>query len=199
VGIRTLGELAALDPESARQLLGSQGPGLVARAAGIDDRPVGEDSAVKSVSNEHTFARDVRERAEVEAEVRRLAQKVASRLRRKGLQGRTLTVKLRYADFTTRSASRTIAQPTDLEQVLVPVALDLIGEVWTAGAGLRLLGFGVSGFGRATTQLELLAESPRDGRPEALAHSIDAVRSRFGPGSIGFGKLKSAEHAGEED
>lgn len=191
VGIKTIGDLAALDPETAHQLLGSFGPDLVLRARGVDDRPVGEDRGVKSVSSEHTFATDVRQRVEVERELRSLVQKVAVRLRRKELRGRTLTVKLRYADFTTKSASRTIPVPTDLDDELLPVALDLIRQSWTAGAGLRLLGFGVSGFGDAAEQLDLLSGDSGHGRERsrALTESIDAVKARFGEEAIGFGQV----------
>lgn len=194
-GIRTLGDLGALDPASATTLLGSSGPVLAARARGVDDRPVGEERDVKSVSHEHTFATDIRERAEVEATVRDLVGRVAARLRRKQLAGRTLTVKVRYADFTTRTASETLPVATDLDAELMPVALSLLGRVWSPGAGLRLLGFGVSGFSVVTEQLDLLAPMSADERERsrALAVSIDRVRERFGEGAIGF------RHVGHDD
>lgn len=191
-GIRTLGELAALDAGSAATLLGSAGPVLVARARGIDERPVGDMRDVKSVSHEHTFPTDIRERGEVEATLRDLVCRVASRLRRKELAGRTLTVKVRYADFTTRTASTTVAVPTDLDAEMLPVALSLLGRVWTPGAGLRLLGFGVSGFGSPAEQLDLFAGDVAEGRQRAraLTESIDRVRQRFGDRAIGFGHLE---------
>jgi len=191
-GIRFIGDLAALDEASATQLLGSYGPELVLRSRGVDDRPVAEDQGVKSVSNEHTFATDVRERAEVEAALRALVARVASRLRQKGLKGRTLTVKLRYADFTTKTASRTISAAADLETDLLPVALDLVRETWSPGTGLRLLGFGVSGFTERAEQLDLLADAPpveRD-RSRALTESVDAVKARFGNRAIDFGHVE---------
>lgn len=189
VGIRTVGDLAALDEASARQLLGTYGPDLVTRAVGRDDRPVREERGVKSVSNEHTFAQDVRERAEVETALRALVERVARRLRRKQLPARTLTVKLRYADFTTRTASRTMQAASDLDEVLLSVALDLLSETWTPGAGLRLLGFGASGFSERAEQLDLLAPGAPvgDDRARALAESVDAVKARFGDAAIGFG------------
>lgn len=200
-GIRTIGELAAIDQSSALQLLGTYGPGLVARARGIDDRPVAEEHGVKSVSNEHTFAHDVRERAEVETALRALVERVARRLRRKHLKGRTLTLKLRYADFTTKTASRTIAVATDLDDHLLSVALELLGEAWTPGAGLRLLGFGASGFAERAEQMDLFGDaSPvADERSRALIESVDAVRARFGDGAIGFGHLEDDRRQPGED
>ncbi|MDO8879866.1 MAG: DNA polymerase IV [Coriobacteriia bacterium] len=187
-GIRTLGDLATLDPVSAAALLGSAGPDLVHRAGGLDDRPVGEDRRVKSVSHEHTFSTDIRELPEVEAVLRDLVERVAARLRRKGLAGRTLTVKVRHADFSTRTASKTLEAPTDLDTDMLPTARALVRSVWTPGAGLRLLGFGVSGFGAAEEQLGLFDEAPTEQRRRArsLVESIDRVKERFGDDAIGF-------------
>lgn len=185
-GIRTLGQLAALDDASSIQLIGSGGPELARRARGVDERPVHDPDSVKSVSNEHTFGTDVRDRADVEAALRQLVERVSERLRRKGLRGRTLTVKLRYADFTTRTVQHTGEQAADLPVDLLPVAIELLRSTWTPGAGLRLLGFGVSGFGERATQLDIFSPPDEDGtdRERALIESIDAVRARFGAGAI---------------
>ncbi len=185
-GIRTLGDLAALDEQSARSLLGSTGPELARRAAGIDDRPVGVEREVKSISNEHTFSTDIRERSDVEAALRTLVARVAGRLRAKSLKGRTLTLKLRYGDFTTKTVSRTLAEPVNLESDLMPTALALLASAWTAGAGIRLLGFGVSGFGQATEQLDLFGQEVDANRSKtrALTEGLDAIRSRFGTRAI---------------
>ncbi|MBN1193640.1 MAG: DNA polymerase IV [Coriobacteriia bacterium] len=206
VGIRTLGELARLDQSSARQLLGSTGTVLVERAGGVDDRPVVCERDAKSVSSEQTFSKDVHNPKDAESALRSLVQKVASRLRSKHIRGRTLTVKLRYADFTTHTTSRTIALSTDLEGEMLPVALELLHGAWAAGAGLRLLGFSVSGFGEPVLQLDLLSdEAPRDRqRSQALAHGIDAVRERFGSGSISVGSqnledVRKGEERSDED
>lgn len=199
-GIRTLGELAALDDASAHQLIGSSGHELVRRARGIDDRPVHDPDAVKSVSNEHTFSTDVRTRAEIESALRKLVERVSERLRHKGLQGRTATVKLRYADFTTRTVRYTAALPMDLATDLLPVALRLLEDTWTPGAGLRLLGFGVSGFGERSEQLDLFTTVAEDDaeRSRALVDSIDAVRARFGSGAITLGMHDAGPEPEEE-
>ena len=195
-GIRTLGDLGALDALSAESLLGSHGPGLVARARGIDDRPVANEDDVKSVSAEHTFATDMRERAEVEREIGQLVARVVRRLRKKGLAGRTLTVKLRYGDFTTRTASHTLLVASDLEAEILPEALALLRSSWTPGAGLRLLGFAVSGFATPTRQLDLFTAAEDTERARRLEQSIDRVRERFGSDALVHGS--DIEAAGEE-
>ncbi|NTU70315.1 MAG: DNA polymerase IV [Coriobacteriia bacterium] len=195
LGVRTLGQLAALDDVTAREVLGQHGTGLVARARGIDVRDVHDNAPVKSVSNERTFATDVRSPAEVHDAIAALAAKVGRRLREKALAGRTVSVKLRFADFSTKTVRRTLVTPTDDEAVIGPIAEDLIAQAWSPGIGLRLLGVGVSGFDERSEQLELLADatpSPLNasGRTtrEELVRGLDAVRERFGDGAVRFGR-----------
>jgi DNA polymerase-4 len=188
-GIRTLGDLARLDLGTAETLAGSWGRELLDRARGIDERPVAASNNVKSVSNERTFAHDLHERADAERALGALVEKVASRLRAGLLVARTFTVKLRFADFTTRTVRRTLEVPTDLEDEMLPVALSLLGRAWSPGAGLRLLGFGASGFDEPAQQLGLLDRVETDA-PEirqqrrALAAEIDAIRERFGADAL---------------
>lgn len=188
-GIRTLGDLARLDIGTAETLAGSWGSELLDRARGIDERPVALSRDVKSVSNERTFAHDLHERIDAERELGALVEKVASRLRADALVARTFTVKLRFADFTTRTVRRTLEVPTDLEDEMLPVALSLLGRAWSPGAGLRLLGFGASGFDEPAQQLGLL-DTVEDDAPEtrqqrrALAAEIDAIRERFGDDAL---------------
>jgi len=200
LGIRTLGALAALDDVTSMEVLGSHGAGLVARARGLDVREVHDNEPVKSVSNERTFATDVRSPDEVEGALAALAAKVGQRLRRKGLSGRTINVKLRFSDFSTKTVRRTLSTPTDDEAIFGAVARELIRSAWSPGIGLRLLGVGVSGFDDKTVQLGLLGEAEEidsvqpSGRTarEELVRGLDAVREKFGDGAIRFGReLKS--------
>lgn len=201
VGIKSLGDLAALDESTARELLGSHGPGLVARARGVDDRPVRVNDPAKSVSNERTFATDVRLPTDVYGALDGLASKVGQRLRRKAIAGRTVTVKLRFSDFTTKTVRRTLEHATDDELVFGPIARELLHQAWSPGVGLRLLGVGVSGFEERTVQLDLLgasgdvasvADSGEAGNAprsrEGLVRGIDAVRERFGDDAVLFGR-----------
>jgi DNA polymerase-4 len=194
LGLRTLGDIAALDDATSRQVLGSQGSDLVARARGLDVRDVHDNASVKSVSNERTFATDVRTPEEVDGALAGLAAKVGQRLRGKGLAGRTITVKLRFSDFSTKTVRRTVTVPADDERVFLPVARELIRSAWSPGIGLRLLGVGISGFDDKAIQLDLLSstdQAPKTLQPderERLVRGIDAVKERFGDAAVRFGR-----------
>jgi len=191
LGIRTMGDLGALDDETARQVLGSHGPSAVRRARGIDSRPIREREPVKSVSNERTFAEDLRETAEVRDVVSSLAEHVAGRLRRKGLRGRTVHLKLRFGDFTTKTAQETLPAPTDSTDTITSAAQRLRKAHWSPGVGVRLLGVGVSGFEEVPTQLELPVADEAEGRDaerrRAIEQTVDRLRERFGDGAVRFG------------
>jgi len=188
LGVRTLGDLASLDDETARQVLGSHGPSGVRRARGEDPRPVRERDAVKSVSNERTFSADIRDTTEVRDAVTGLAEHVAGRLRRKGLAGRTVHLKIRFGDFTTRTAQETLPAATDSTDEVTRTALQLLKAQWAPGVGVRLLGVGVSGFGETPVQLDLLdAPDAARLRREAVQRTVDELRERFGDDSVTFG------------
>lgn len=211
-GIKTLGELAALDEGSARDLLGSHGTRMVERARGIDTRPVHQRDPVKSVSNERTFATDLRDAEEIRTVISALADRVGRRLRRKSLAGRTIHIKIRFSDFTTRTVQRTLDASTDDESVITPVAHELVNSVWVPGVGVRLLGVGVTGLDERSQQLDLfsaVSESSARGtatteartrlsptgrlggtksvdpeRAARLTQGLDAVREKFGEDAV---------------
>jgi DNA polymerase-4 len=199
-GVRTIGDVAKLDAATAEALLGSHGPSLVLRACGIDDSPVTANDPAKSVSAERTFAEDVRTPAEVEDALASLAARVGRRLRRKGMAGRTVTVKLRFSDFTTRTVRRTLDSASNDETRFGPIAYELVRKAWHPGVGLRLLGVGLSGFDERSEQLDLLADeseetsamaasdSPPSRRRDGLVRGLDAVRERFGEDAVRFGR-----------
>jgi DNA polymerase-4 len=202
LGIKTLGQLAALDDADARTVFGNHGPGLVARARGEDPSVVRSGRPVKSLSKERTFSRDIRDEDEVFGALSALSTEVGARLRRKGLTGRTVHVKARFGDFSTRTAQRTLPVPTDLEQEFGPVGEQLMRQLWSPGVGLRLIGIGLSGFDEPTEQLDLFAgadaaaDSERD---RALARGMDAVRERFGSDAISRGPRRRRSSPMEED
>jgi DNA polymerase-4 len=143
-GIRTVGDLAAASLEDLVDWFGTaHGHGLFRLARADDPRPVVSSREAKSVSAEETFDIDVRDPARLHHELDLLSARVAGRLRRSGLTGRTVNIKVRHPDFTTVTRALTRDQPTDDGILIAQLARRLLGEVPTAG-GIRLLGVGVS-------------------------------------------------------
>ncbi len=146
-GIATIGELAALPDAALRAVLpGQVGRLLRDRARGIDPRDLELDAERISISTEETFERDLTDRAALHTELRRMAAEVAEYLRRDGLSARTVTTKLRYADFSLRSRSTTLATPIDEPERIADLACRLLDRGLRDRPGaLRLVGVGVSG------------------------------------------------------
>jgi DNA polymerase-4 len=122
----------------------AHGTGLFALARAQDDRPVVAEREAKSVSVEGTYETDLTDRKLMEGLLTRQATEVAGRLRKHGLSGRTITIKVRLHDFTTLSRSTTLSSPTDSAPTVARLARELLGDLDTSG-GVRLLGVGVSG------------------------------------------------------
>ena len=195
LGVRTVGDLAALPVDTVTGALGrASGAHLHALANARDPRPVVATQAAKSISHEETFARDRFRRDELEVEAVRLADAVATRLRRAGVAGRTVTVKVRFGDFTTITRSATVDGGLDSGHQLARIARDLLAEV-DLSPGVRLLGVGVSQLDdRGNRQLSLddllAAEDPAGGADWSTAEeAMDAVRARFGDAALGPASL----------
>lgn len=205
VGVRTLGDLAEMRKEDARQLLGSMGPTLVDRAGGIDPSDITTDSDTKSVSNEHTFPVNLTNSEEILSHLYAMSEKVGWRMRKAGLCGRTVTVRIRYADFDTHTMSKTLASATDDEKVFFPVAKALLEESGSLERSVRLIGIGLSNFSEAQVQMSFddiatengsSKEDERHKRDE-LVKKVDEIRARFGYGAIGSG-AQLPRHNGDE-
>lgn len=191
-GVRTIGDLAALPETTLVSALGvAQGHRLHALAWNRDERRVAPGRPVKSVGHEETFPTDVVDRAVLEHEILRLADRVAERLRRGGRTARTVQLKLRYADFSTITRSRTLIEPTDLARELARAAIVLLGVV-DLGDGIRLLGVSAQQLDVADAVQGALSFGDADGagvlddREERgrLERSVDEVRARFGADAV---------------
>jgi DNA polymerase-4 len=145
--VDTIGAIASLgDPELRTLVPGSLGPLLRNRAQGVDPRDLDLELEPVSVSAEDTFPRDLTDRERLHDEVRRLAELVSERLGNAGLSGRTVTAKLRYADFSIRTRSATLPAAVDDGAVIGNVACGLLDRGLRDRPGaLRLVGVGVSG------------------------------------------------------
>ena len=142
-GFRTLGQVAAAPVEALVAALGHGGAALQRRAQGEDSSPVREERDPKSVSAEETFPEDVSDRDPLADELARMAESVAKSLERRGLVGRSVTLKLRHADFTTLTRSVSRATATAHRDAILGDALRLLDANWSEGESVRLIGVGV--------------------------------------------------------
>jgi DNA polymerase IV len=180
-GIHTVAELDTVSLDELVRLVGkAHGTGLFALARAEDDRPVVAEREAKSVSVEGTYETDLTDRKLMEGLLTRQAREVAERLRKHGLSGRTITIKVRLHDFTTLSRSTTRSSPTDSAATVARLARELLADLDTSG-GVRLLGVGVSGLAD-WIQEDLFGETePEDlDLPEVEAPSVR--RTTWAPG-----------------
>ena len=154
-GVNTMGELASCEDDWLRNAMGKRGPELQERAAGIDHQRVTPHHETKSVSAEVTMAQDVDNESHLSEQLDGVARRVATRLQKSGLKGKTVYVKLRLADFTTFTRQMTLLAPTNEPDVIVQVSWDLLRRELRTGRRFRLVGVGVTNF-HDTLQLPLL-------------------------------------------
>ncbi|MEX0718291.1 MAG: DNA polymerase IV [Planctomycetaceae bacterium] len=199
MGVRTIGALRRLDPQVLHRHFGRQGEHLWQLAHGIDERPVVPDREAQSVSHETTFPVDISDHEVLRAWILELTEHVGRRLRRNGLRGRTVQLKLRFADFRTLTRAHTLPQPTDITREICEAAAELLERALPERLAIRLLGVGVSGFeNREQVQQSLFADEDRQkrGRLDAVA---DEIRAKFGATGLGRGSglLHEAKHRPE--
>lgn len=200
-GIRTLGALAEAPVAKLAPIFGSAAEMMKLRAQGREQSSVKTQDApdeVKSVSNERTFAHDLTVREDVYAALALLGESVGRRLRRKGLVGRTVTVKVRYTYGSGHTAQRKLPHPTDDENLFVSVARELVDSIWQPGMPVRLLGIGVSDFDADEgVQTDLFCDVDERGAVSSdrrdLSVAVDQVRERFGSGAVSFGRAARFE------
>jgi DNA polymerase-4 len=182
-GFTTIGQIAALTPDEARERLGPSGGYLYDLARGLDNRRVVAQRVEKSHGIERTFPEDIHDRAELRKLLFAYCEEVAFDLRSRGLRGRTVTVKARFWNFRTVTRSQTLPQATDLGVRLFAVARELLERV-PAGP-LRLLGVSLSSLEdvRQPIQNELFPpenEAGKDERQQNLVAGLDRIRRKYG-------------------
>ena len=182
VGVKTIGDLAALSPDLLRQRLGTHGLELASRARGEDDRPVMEGHDPRSISAERTFPKDISDPVEVHQKVLRLSEQVGRRLRDEQRMGWTVKLKLRWPDFSTITRQTKLSQPSDRVDEIFATALELLDQVWKKKRSIRLIGVGVSDLVKPVRQLELFDRTWE--QQERLQQAIDQIRDRYGPDAV---------------
>ncbi len=183
LNIHTIGDIAQQREQFMIHHFGKNGYDMWRHARGIDNRPVEPDQEAKSISNEITFNQDVRDGDELRRVLRNLAENVGRRLRKNKLSGRTISIKLRWEDFTTLSRQMTLQHATQDDAVIVREVMRLFEANWTQGRPVRLIGAGVSNLEDQVQQLSLF-ESAQDKKSRKLQTTLDELKQKFGDGAI---------------
>ena len=187
MGIRTIGDLARFPAAAIKGRFGIWGERLQKHAAGEDARPVTPPAEAKSISRETTFASDISDHGYLRASLRYLAEDVGRRLRRRERESHCVVLKVRFADFTTITRRQTLPQGTRADQTIYDTGIKLLNKVLTREKQpLRLIGIGVAGLSESASQLSLLDNANL--RLEKLNTAIDAIRKKYGFGSIQTGE-----------
>ena len=173
-GIRIIGDVLTRSERELQSIFGDSWPEMVATARGEDDRPVHtEHDDAKSYSQQETFGRDIGEFAEIERIVKRMVDELLPKVREDKKRVRTMTVKVRYPDFSQESHGRSLATATDLEAPFYPLVAPLLRAAWSKRRPLRLVSVRFSTVEETAVQLEMFAES--DEKRRRLAGVLDKL------------------------
>lgn len=197
LGVRTIGDVRRMPLENLQQHFGQSGEHFWKLAHGIDGRTVVPDREAQSISHETTFAIDLGERGELRAWLMELTEQVGRRLRRHELRGRTVQLKVRFADFHTITRAKTLPAPTNITGEIWSTAVELLEScLATHRQQIRLLGVGISGLGGSNhVQQSLFVDEERQKQVQ-LDQAADLIKSRFGSSALhrGSGLLHNAQH-----
>ncbi len=190
LGLRTIGEVAALPEAVLCGHFGEVGQHIWRLAHGKDDRTVVPDREAKSISTETTFAHDIGDRQVLRTLLLDLVDQLGGRLRHAGVRARTVELKMRSSDFRTSSRALSLGEATDVTEVLWQAARILLGRSLTAEMlPVRLLGIGASGLTSDTVGQRQLFDGGELERQRSLDRAVDAIRASFGGAAIQRGSL----------
>jgi len=195
LGVKTIGDLAALSPKLLEQKFGKHGRSLYHAAKGLDYRDVETAHETKSLGHEFTFDADLVELQTIRRELLELATMVAKRLRRHQLQGRTITLKVKYHDFRQITRSATIKQCTSDSKGIFAEVLQLLNKTEAGQKPIRLLGVSVSGLQvESGLRQQFLFQGMQPGRKRReINKALDEIQEKFGSTAILPGRLLGGE------
>ncbi len=193
LGVQKAGDMRRFPPEFWARRLGKIGSVLYDRATGIDDRAVVPHTDAKSESAENTFEYDTKDIEELSVWLLAQSERVGANLRKHNIKGRTVTLKIKYEDFTQHTRSRTLEKSTNATRTIYETAMLLLQEK-PLQQMVRLIGVGVSQFGERPVQLTLLGKSEdmQEDKETAIDATFDLLRQRFGKNALMRGKLFQA-------
>jgi DNA polymerase IV len=178
LGIYTIGDLAKWPEIELIRMFGENGRDLSIHSKGIDERPIATEHETKSISQEITYSKDVRDDSVLQKTLREMSVEVGKQLRKTNLAGKTVKLKLRWPDFTTVTRQTTLTNPTDQEDEIERVALELLRAIRKPFQAVRLIGVGVTGLGQPIRQLGLWdADSEKERR---LQEVVDELQEKYG-------------------
>jgi DNA polymerase-4 len=188
-GINTFKQLRETPISLLQEILGNQTEHMLRLAQGKDDRSVESDREAKSISAEQTFAVDIKDKTSLLSILMYQVEEVSQRLRAGGLCAKTLTLKLRDAEFHTITRSSTLSEPTSITQTLWQTA-EVLFLKWynTSARPLRLLGFGVSGLLHERVGQSSLFPDPEAEKQKQVDKVFDAIRQRYGHRAVRHGR-----------
>lgn len=189
LGINTIGDLALVDPALLRSQLGKWGETLWSYANGYDHSPVmrlGEESVIKSVGNSTTTYRDLKDEEDVRMVFCVLCESVASRMRKHGFLGKTLTISIRDDQLYTFERQMTLEQPTWSVELMLRGCIRLFRQHWKWNHAIRSLGVRMNDLctSDAPTQMSLFTDYQQQDQRESIERTIEQLRRRFGPHCI---------------
>lgn len=187
-GLYTCGDLVAADLGQLTNILGKQAAQIQSRAAGIDNRPVEVVREAKSISSETTFHQDLSNLADLEAELEPLCQTVSRRLKKQGIAGGRVTIKLKRSNHQILTRSQTMATNTDKAHLLFAVARELLRREIKPNRKFRLLGCGVDQLGPPESAGLLDLADADDERRNKLEAALDTVHEKLGAGAVQTGR-----------
>ncbi|MBN1103530.1 MAG: DNA polymerase IV [Deltaproteobacteria bacterium] len=191
VNIRTFADLSRTPVETLERMFGRHGLKMHQLSTGIDEREVEPEHEAKSIGHEETYLKDILELETARRELLSLAVEVARRLRREGVSGRGLTLKVKYADFALATRSTTLSGPTDDGPEIYVEACRLLGRTAVGRKPVRLLGISLSQLTPAASegQLPLFDVRGSGRRRKELNRALDSLYKKFGRGSVRPGTL----------
>jgi DNA polymerase IV len=193
LGIRTFRGLRMVPAKVLEQEFGKHGLSMHRLSMGIDDRDVVPEHDVKSIGHEQTFLHNILELQEAEKELLALSNKVAHRMRKDGVNGKTITLKVKYSDFVQTTRCSTLAKPTDDGFVIYAAVFDLLKKTSVGKRPVRLLGVSVSQINLPGTeaQLCLFQEDSERQKRKRLNIALDTLHEKHGYKSVCPGALIS--------
>jgi DNA polymerase IV len=183
-GIYQVEQLAKMPDPILDNLLGKNGKKIKLLAQGIDESPVTPPSEVKSISRETTFPTNIAEKAILIKELLKISQIVGYIARKEGYKGRTITLKIRFHNFTTFNKSKTLENSTHLDDIIFKTIVELLNKVKLKKGGVRLLGIRLSNLSSEYKRNQLKFVRDKEDKLEQLSQSLDKIREKFGSKAI---------------